>query len=139
MREDRNAEGRNKPVILLVDDSPDSITVMRAILKDHYKVKVATSGERALEIASAAEGPNLILLDVVMPDMDGYETCRRLKELPETAGIPVIFLSARADARAEERGLALGAVDFITKPPSPPIVLARIRAHLPESGSEVHA
>jgi Response regulator containing a CheY-like receiver domain and an HD-GYP domain len=119
-----------KATILIVDDTPDSIAVLSSILKAHYRVKVSTSGEKALGIAAGNPPPDLILLDVMMPGMDGYETCRRLKANPATADIPVIFLTAKNGEADEEQGLALGAADYITKPPSPPIVLARIGTHL---------
>jgi putative two-component system response regulator len=103
---------------------------MTGLLKSTYRVKVATSGMRALAIAEAQEPLDLILLDVMMPEMDGYEVCRRLKASPRTADIPIIFLTARAEVEDEQLGLALGAVDYITKPISPPIVQARVRTHL---------
>jgi putative two-component system response regulator len=121
-------EGK-KATILIVDDSPDSIAVISASLKAVYRVKVAITGEKALAIASD-DAPDLILLDIMMPEMDGYETCRRLKLNPKTAEIPVIFLTAKSDAVDEEKGFELGAEDYIAKPPSPPIVHARIRTHL---------
>lgn len=116
--------------ILVVDDTPDNLTLMGSVLKDSFKVKVANNGERALRIARAIPPPDLILLDIMMPGIDGYEVCQQLKENEQTAAIPIIFLTARMDVEDEERGLALGAVDYITKPISPPIVLARVRAHL---------
>lgn len=119
-----------RPTILIVDDSPDSIALLSAMLKSEYRVKVAITGREALDVALGDRPPDLILLDVVMPEMDGYETCRRLKRNPASAGIPVIFLTAKADVSDEERGFDLGAEDYITKPPSPPIVRARIRTHL---------
>lgn len=119
-----------KATILIVDDSPDSVVLLTSYLKDAYRVKVAISGAKALEIAGGADAPDLILLDIVMPEMDGYETCRRLKRNPATAGIPVIFLTAKTDAADEEKGFELGAEDYISKPPSPPIVKARISTHL---------
>lgn len=118
-----------KPVILIVDDTPDNLSLASSISKDRYKVKVATSGAKALSIA-LADPPDLILLDVMMPEMDGYETCLWLKQQSALADIPVIFLTAKSAIEDEERGLALGAVDYITKPLSPPILLARINTHL---------
>ena len=115
---------------LIEDDTPDNITLLSALLKDRYKIKVATQGERALKIAAADPPPDLILLDIMMPGMDGYEVCRRLKAEPRTAEIPVIFLTAKVQVEDEEKGLKLGAVDYITKPISPPIVLARVETHL---------
>ncbi|HJV66203.1 MAG TPA: response regulator [Geomonas sp.] len=118
------------PSILVVDDTPDNLALMGGILRDSYRVRVANNGERALRIAGGEEPPDLILLDIMMPGMDGYQVCQRLKEAPSTRDIPVIFLTARSDPEDERRGLALGAVDYITKPISPPIVLARIKTHL---------
>jgi putative two-component system response regulator len=119
-----------KATVLVVDDTPDNLALMSALLRDTYKVKVANRGERGLQIAASATPPDLILLDVMMPDIDGYEVCRRLKDNPRTAGIPVIFLTARTEPEDEQKGLALGAVDYITKPISPPIVLARVATQL---------
>ena len=119
-----------KPTILLVDDTPDNLALLSALLKDKYKLKIATNGVKALQVATAAPSPDLILLDVVMPEMDGHETCRRLKAAPETADIPVIFLTSRIQPEDEALGLSLGAVDYITKPISPPIVLARVATQL---------
>ena len=119
-----------RQTILIVDDTPDNITLLSALLKDRYKTRVATHGERALKIAAADPPPDLILLDIMMPGMDGYEVCQRLKADPRTADIPVIFLTAKVQVEDEEKGLKLGAVDYITKPISPPIVLARVETHL---------
>lgn len=116
--------------VLIVDDSPDNITLMSRLLKDAYRTQIATSGEKALKIASSDDPPDLILLDIVMPGMDGYEVCRRLKEDPGTMKIPIIFLTAKSDTEDEKRGFELGAVDYITKPISAPIVLARIKTHI---------
>lgn len=117
--------------ILVVDDSPQNIQAIAAILKSEHKVKAATSGAKALALANADEGrPDLVLLDVMMPEMDGYEVCERLKGDERTADIPVIFLTARTDTEDEEKGLRLGAVDFIGKPIRPPILLARVATHL---------
>jgi CheY-like chemotaxis protein len=116
--------------ILVVDDTPANIAILREVLKGRYRVRVATSGERALEIAHATPRPDLILLDIMMPEMDGREVCRRLKADEATAGIPVIFVTAKSEVEDEEAGLRLGAVDYIAKPVSPPIVLARVETHL---------
>jgi putative two-component system response regulator len=120
----------DKPSVLVVDDTPGNLAVMTALLKDEYRVKVAHSGERALRLVGSGEPPALILLDVMMPGLDGYEVCRRLKADPATEPIPVIFLTARADAEDETLGFSLGAADYITKPINPMIVKARIRAQL---------
>jgi putative two-component system response regulator len=119
-----------KATILVVDDTPDNLTLMQGLLKDKYKVKGANNGERALKIAASDTPPDLILLDVMMPGIDGYEVCRRLKAEPATRDIPVIFLTAKSEVDDEMLGLELGAVDYITKPISPPIVLARVHAQL---------
>jgi putative two-component system response regulator len=119
-----------KPTLLVVDDTPDNLTLMNGLLKDVYRVKVANNGERALKIASTLPLPDLILLDIMMPNMDGYEVCRRLKADPMTADIPVIFLTAKAEVEDEQKGFDVGCVDYITKPISPPIVLARVKTHL---------
>lgn len=120
----------DKATVLVVDDTPDNLTLMSGLLKDDYKVKVAINGEKALKIATADSPPDLVLLDIMMPGMDGYEVCRALKADPKTQHIPVIFLTAKAEVEDEKKGLDLGAVDYITKPISPPIVLARVKAHL---------
>ena len=118
------------PTVLVVDDTPDNLVLMAELLKGRYRVKVAPNGERALKIAQTEPAPDLVLLDIMMPGMDGYEVCRQLKAREATQGIPVIFLTARSDMEDERFGLALGAVDYITKPVSPPIVLARVQTHL---------
>jgi putative two-component system response regulator len=115
--------------ILVIDDTPTNLSLLNQLLRTHYRVKLANGGARGLELAASAL-PDLILLDIMMPDMDGYEVCKRLKATPETAGIPVIFLTAKVGAEDEELGLALGAVDFIHKPIAPSVVLARVRTHL---------
>ena len=120
----------SKSTILIIDDSPDSLTLMSGLLTDSYRVKVATHGNTGLKVASSAQPPDLILLDIVMPDMDGYEVCRQLKANPVTQRIPVIFLTAKSDTEDEQKGLALGAVDYITKPISPAILLARVATQL---------
>src|SRR3954464_2793926 len=117
-------------LILVVDDTPLNISVITGALKDTYKTKVATSGAKALAIAMADEKPELILLDVMMPEMDGYEVCRRLKADPTTREIPVIFLTAQTDAEDETRGFQVGAVDYVHKPFSPAVVKARVHTHL---------
>jgi CheY-like chemotaxis protein len=119
-----------KKLILLVDDAPANIQMAREILKDTYKIRVATSGAKALELVNVSPRPDLILLDIIMPEMDGYEVCTRLKADPETRDIPVIFLTAMTDVKDETRGFAVGAVDYIHKPFSPPVVQARVQTHL---------
>ena len=120
----------DKATVLVVDDTPDNLSLMSGLLKDDYKVKVANNGEKALKIAGADNPPDLILLDIMMPGMDGYEVCRHLKSDPKTRDIPVIFLTAKAAVEDEKMGLELGAVDYITKPISPPIVMARVKTQL---------
>jgi len=127
-------EGLHQATVLIVDDTPDNLTLMSELLQDIYRVKVANSGERALSLAASAP-PDLILLDIMMPDMDGYEVCRRLKSSPATAHIPIIFLTARSTIEDEQVGLEMGAVDYIVKPISPPIVLARVKTHLTLKGA----
>lgn len=119
-----------RPLLLLVDDSRSNLAVLNSLLGSEYHTRVAVEGAGALALARAEPLPDLILLDVMMPEMDGFEVCRRLKSDPVTAGIPVIFLTALTSVEDEERGFALGAVDYITKPISPPIVAARVRNHL---------
>jgi sigma-B regulation protein RsbU (phosphoserine phosphatase) len=116
--------------ILIVDDTPINIGVISGALKDTFATKVATSGEKALAIASGKEKPDLILLDILMPEMDGYEVCRRLKADPDTRDIPVIFLTSQTEAEDETKGFEVGAVDYIHKPFSAAVVKARVRTHL---------
>ncbi len=117
-------------LILIVDDTPLNIGVISGALKDSYKTKVATNGEKALALASAEEKPDLILLDIMMPGMDGYEVCSRLKADPATSEIPVIFLTGQTSAEDETRGFEVGAVDYVHKPFSPAVVKARVRSHI---------
>ena len=116
--------------VLVVDDTPENIDLLNGILRDRYLVKAATNGERALKIVEGGPLPDIILLDVMMPGMSGHDVCRQLKSDPATAEIPVIFVTAKADAEDELEGLALGAVDYITKPFNPVIVKARVATHL---------
>jgi len=120
----------DKRSILVVDDTPENLSLMAGLLRTDYVVKAAPSGARALQIAMSDTPPDLILLDIMMPEMDGYEMLRRLRADPRTSKIPVIFLTAMSSAEDEEKGLQLGAVDYITKPISPPTVLARVRNHI---------
>lgn len=120
----------DKPQILIVDDAPENVDVLAGILREHYRLKVALDGPRALKILRAEAPPDLVLLDVMMPGMDGYEVCRELQADAKTRGIPVIFVTAMSEVEDETRGFELGAVDYITKPISPPVVLARVRTHL---------
>ncbi|HMW22332.1 MAG TPA: two-component system response regulator [Burkholderiaceae bacterium] len=117
------------PTLLVVDDTPANLSLMAGLLHQEYRVKLANSGPRALELAQR-EPPDLILLDVMMPELDGYAVCRLLKRDPRTRDVPVIFVTAMSQPEDETRGFECGAVDFIHKPISPPIVRARVRTHL---------
>src|SRR5581483_5219984 len=136
------AEGRNdmpeeKPRLLIVDDVPSNLDVLREVLGGRYVLQLATSGGRALELAQAA-APDLVLLDIMMPGMDGYAVCRRLKAQEATRRVPVIFVTAMQEIEDEARGFECGCVDYIIKPVSPPLVLARIDAHLKLYRQEQH-
>jgi serine phosphatase RsbU (regulator of sigma subunit) len=119
-----------KKTVLVVDDAPANIQVVNSILKDTYKVRIATNGAKALELVGVDPQPDLILLDIVMPGMDGYEVCTRLKSDPGTKDIPVIFLTGQTETEDETRGFEVGAVDYIHKPFSPAVVKARVNTHL---------
>jgi CheY-like chemotaxis protein len=116
--------------ILVVDDNPENIDVLSGVLSSRYRIKAALNGHIAIKIANATPKPDLILLDVMMPSIDGYEVCKKLKQDPMTSKIPVIFVTAKTSQKDEEYGFSLGAADYITKPISPPLVLARIKAQL---------
>ena len=116
--------------VLIVDDTPENIQILMDTLKDSYAIVAATNGEKALRLAVKEPKPDIILLDVMMPGMDGYEVCQVLKKDPETKDIPVIFVTALSEAGDEARGLELGAVDFITKPFNPYLVKQRVNNHL---------
>jgi DNA-binding response OmpR family regulator len=118
------------PAVLIVDDTPENLDILKAALKRDYKVLIANSGALGLQIASHDPHPDLILLDIMMPDLDGYAVIKRLQENASTRSIPVIFVTALSDAIDEMKGLNLGAVDYISKPFSVPIVQARVRTHL---------
>lgn len=120
----------SKHIVLVVDDTPENIDLLSGMLRPDYKVKAATTGKTALKIANSTPQPDIILLDVMMPEMSGYEVCEMLKKDPKTSLIPIIFVTAKTAAEDEEQGLNLGAVDYITKPFNPAIVEARVRAHL---------
>ncbi|MGN7612135.1 response regulator [Magnetococcales bacterium HHB-1] len=119
-----------RATILIVDDTPDNLSLLSGLLKSEYRLRIANNGTRALQALSVGALPDLILLDIMMPELDGFEVCRRLKEDPKTVNIPVIFLSAKTQTSDEIQGLQMGAVDYITKPFNPPLVLARIKTHL---------
>lgn len=116
--------------ILIVDDTPTNIQLLNSMLRDQYKVKAATNGVKALKIAQTEPQPDIILLDIMMPDMDGYEVCRQLKSSPLTDKIPVIFITAKSAVEDEQQGFELGAIDYITKPFNPDIVKTRVRTHI---------
>jgi putative two-component system response regulator len=120
----------SRSTVLLVDDVAENIDILNAVLSPYYRTRVALDGEKALSICSSANPPDLILLDIMMPGMDGYQVCTRLKSNPDTRDIPVIFVTAMGDLEDEQFGLEVGAVDYLTKPVSPAIVLARVRTHL---------
>jgi adenylate cyclase len=119
-----------KPTVLIVDDTPDNLALLNGVLKDEYKVKAANGGTKALQILQAGPLPDIVLLDVMMPGMDGYEVLRRMREDERTREVPVIFVTAMTDSGEEQRGFAAGAVDYILKPISTPTVLARVRTHV---------
>ena len=120
----------SRATILLVDDIVDNIDILNSILLPHYHTRIALNGERALKIVGSANPPDLILHDIMMPGLNGYEVCQRLKDNPDTRDIPIIFITAMSEVEDEQHGLELGAVDYITKPVNPAIVLARVRTHL---------
>ncbi|MCL9781332.1 two-component system response regulator [Vibrio sp. S4M6] len=123
-------DSTTKPIILIVDDIPDNIHTLSGILGEDFKIKAATKGAKAIQIANSSPKPHLILLDIMMPEMDGYQVCQSLKSNPYTADIPVIFVTAKSETIDEQKGFELGAVDYITKPVSPPIVIARVKTHI---------
>lgn len=119
-----------KPIILVVDDTPANLRILTELLRNEYTIRVATSGEVALTLANTEPRPDIILLDIMMPLMDGYEVCKRLKENEITHSIPIIFVTAMTDADDEAKGLDMGAVDYITKPFNPRLIKGRVRNHL---------
>lgn len=130
MTSDNRAES-----ILIVDDTEQNISVLKSILSKHYTLRAATNGQLALTIAHKFK-PDLILLDVMMPEMDGYEVCQKLKADPDTADIPVIFVTALSEALDEEKGFNVGAIDYLTKPVIPAIVEARVKTHIALSNQQ---
>ncbi len=123
-------KNRKTRKILIVDDEPSNLDILMDLLKEDYKVVAALNGEKALAMAESGSPPDLILLDILMPKMDGYEVCRHLKENDATKNLPVIFVTAVSEVMDETRGFKLGAVDYITKPFHPPVVKARVKAHM---------
>lgn len=120
----------SKPVVLIVDDTPSNLDVLTGILGDSYQIKLAINGKLAIKIAQMVPQPDIILLDIMMPDLNGYEVCEILKSQPNTAHIPIIFVTAKIEPSDEVKGLELGAVDYITKPITPAIALQRVKTHL---------
>jgi putative two-component system response regulator len=123
-------DAKKRQTVLIVDDVPANIDILRYTLESTYDLKVAINGKRALDIAHKDPVPDLILLDIMMPDMDGYEVCKQLKSEIKTRKIPVIFVTAMGEVEDETQGFEVGAVDYITKPVSPPIVQQRVKTHL---------
>lgn len=123
------AAQRSKKRVLIVDDQPANVHIIAEALGDSYELRFATAGEKAIEMVESG-AIDLVLLDIVMPEMDGLEVCRRLKESESTSPVPVIFVTAREEVQDEAKGFEAGGVDYITKPISPPIVRARVRTHL---------
>ena len=121
---------RSRQTILVADDMPENIELLKSILENDYVVKVANNGEKVLRIVYSDTPPDLILLDIMMPGLSGHEVCRRLKSNPDRRKIPVIFVTAMSEMEDERLGFEIGAVDYIAKPVSPPIVLARVKTHL---------
>lgn len=124
-----NAATTEKSRVLIVDDEPGNIKILSNVLAGDYALSVATNGKQALEVARV-QSPDIVLLDMVMPEMDGIQVCEALKASEETRDIPVIFVTSMGDTANEERGLEAGAVDYISKPISPPIVKARVKIHI---------
>ena len=125
-----NAESNTLPTLLLVDDWQTNIRTLAEALRGEYSLRFATNGQEALDLLEDGLLPDMILLDVIMPEMDGFSVCGRIKENPETSGIPIIFVTAMDDGINEEHGLEVGAVDYISKPINPAVVRARVRLHL---------
>ena len=124
------APADTQPVVLIIDDTPDVLALISKLLKDSYRIKVANNGRTGLQLACATPGPDLVLLDVMMPDMDGLQVCRAIKADPLACHIPVIFLTGKTGLGDEEAGLKLGAADYISKPVSPAILRARVATHI---------
>jgi len=123
-------ETNNKSNILIVDDEPANIDMLGEVLMPEHKIRVVVNGPEAIEIALSSNPPDLILLDIMMPGMDGYEVCKRLKTDMRTSKIPVIFITAKSEEADEKKGFQLGAVDYITKPFRLSVIQARVRTHL---------
>ena len=121
---------RHPQTLLIVDDQLDNLKLLSDLLEENYRVQAVTSGQEALLLLNQIGAPDLLLLDIMMPVMDGYELCQRIKARPDTAHTPIIFLTAKNDTESEMRGFEVGAVDYVTKPVHPPALLARVSAHL---------
>ncbi len=119
-----------KYTILVVDDEPTNVAVLNAMLRDNYKVKAALNGENAIKVAKNYPQPDLILLDVLMDKMDGFEVCKILKSNKDTKHIPIVFVTALNERKSDQKGIQLGAIDFFSKPYNAPIILKRIENHL---------
>lgn len=130
MNTSQHAQEVRVPRILVVDDMPDNLFLMHGLFEDRYEVVQAASGKEALKIVMSANPPDMVLLDIMMPDMDGYEVLRRIRQHPPTANIPIIFLTALATRQDERLGMDLGAVDYLTKPVDPELVVHRVEAHV---------
>jgi len=124
------SENKDRPKLLIVDDNRQNIEMLMALFEDEYKIAAAINAQRALKIAQSDSPPDLILMDILMPEMNGYDLCATLKEIPSTKHIPIIFVTAVSEVMDESRGFNLGAVDYITKPFHPPMVKARVKLHL---------
>jgi len=116
--------------VLIVDDEPANLTLLSEVLKSDYKMMAAKDGKKAIILAQSSQPPDLILLDIVMPETDGYEVLKRLKKSDDTKDIPIIFVTSKAEDEDVTRGLEMGAVDYISKPFNPAVVKARVKAHL---------
>jgi CheY-like chemotaxis protein len=130
MNPNASASEAKVPRILVVDDMPDNLFLMNGLFEDRYEVVQAASGREALQVVMSANPPDMVLLDIMMPDMDGYEVLRRIRQHTPTANIPVIFLTALATQQDERLGMNLGAVDYLTKPVDPELVMQRVEAHV---------
>jgi diguanylate cyclase (GGDEF)-like protein len=125
-----NKQEQEKPIVLIVDDAPANVQILALMFRNLYQVKIATSGAKCLEVAQISPQPDLILLDIMMPDMDGFETIKQLKSMQKTSHIPVIFVTGLQDSLDEEKGLKLGAADYIRKPVREAIAISRINTHI---------
>ena len=124
------SEASAKHTVLIVDDTPSNVALLSEVLRSEYRIKVAINGDKALQLAFSDDPPDLVLLDIMMPGLSGYDVCAQLKAEPKTRDIPLIFVTAMGEVDDETKGLALGGVDYVTKPISPPTVLARVKTHL---------